>query len=41
MKDPDSRWQSAADVARQLRWISSVRQHLGSATHRAAASAMA
>ena len=24
MKDPDSRWQSAADVARQLRWISSV-----------------
>jgi len=24
MKDPESRWQSAADVARQLRWISSV-----------------
>jgi Tol biopolymer transport system component len=24
MKDPDSRWQSAADIARQLRWISSV-----------------
>jgi eukaryotic-like serine/threonine-protein kinase len=23
MKDPDSRWQSAADIARQLRWISS------------------
>lgn len=24
MKDPDSRWQSAGDIARQLRWISSV-----------------
>jgi eukaryotic-like serine/threonine-protein kinase len=23
MKDPESRWQSAADIARQLRWISS------------------
>lgn len=23
MKDPDSRWQSAADIARQLRWITS------------------
>jgi len=23
MKDPDSRWQSAADIAHQLRWISS------------------
>ena len=24
MKDPESRWQSAADIARQLRWLSSV-----------------
>jgi serine/threonine protein kinase/Tol biopolymer transport system component len=24
MKDPESRWQSAADIARQLRWISSL-----------------
>ncbi|MGC2193337.1 MAG: protein kinase [Terriglobales bacterium] len=30
MKDPDSRWQSAADIARQLRWISSNSQSFAS-----------
>ena len=26
VKDPDSRWQSAADIARELRWISTSSQ---------------
>src|SRR6266478_4763641 len=30
-KDPDSRWQSAADIARQLRWINSVDSTSGAA----------
>jgi len=31
MKEPDSRWQSAADIARQLRWISSSPSSAGGA----------
>ncbi|HST09051.1 MAG TPA: protein kinase [Terriglobales bacterium] len=31
MKDPDSRWQSAADIARQLRWITSADTTSGAA----------
>jgi eukaryotic-like serine/threonine-protein kinase len=31
-KDPESRWQSAADIARQLRWISSPESSSSSAT---------
>ncbi len=31
MKDPDSRWQSAADIARQLRWITSADSSSGMA----------
>ena len=31
MKDPDSRWQSAGDIARQLRWISSFDSTTGAA----------
>jgi len=31
MKDPESRWQSAADIARQLRWMSSPESSSGAA----------